>query len=133
MPASDLHDPEDRDATGVKVRYLYCPECGHFSGGGVCRVCKRGLGEFVPPVPEAVSCNRQVPGDYELSEVIGAAETDWNRIAEDDGGIIINGPILSCHASRLEPGSDRVEVWRVDGETAADCQAFVDRLESMQS
>ena len=52
MPASDLHDPEYRDATGVKVKYLYCPECGHFSGGGVCRVCKRGLGEFVPPAPE---------------------------------------------------------------------------------
>ena len=25
MPASDLHDPECRDATGVKVKYLYCP------------------------------------------------------------------------------------------------------------
>ena len=55
MPASDLHDPEDRDATGVKVRYLYCPDCGHFSGGGVCRVCQRGLGEFVPPAPETDS------------------------------------------------------------------------------
>ena len=55
MPASDLHDPEYRDATGVKVKYLYCPECGHFSGGGVCRVCKRGLGEFVPPAPETDS------------------------------------------------------------------------------
>ena len=44
MPVSDLHDPECRDSTGVKVKYLYCPECGHFSGGGVCRVCERGLG-----------------------------------------------------------------------------------------
>ena len=33
MPVSDLHDPEFRDATGTKVRYLYCPDCGYFSGG----------------------------------------------------------------------------------------------------
>ena len=52
MPASDLHDPEDRTSTGVKVKYLYCPDCGHYSGGGLCRVCQRGLGEFVPPKPE---------------------------------------------------------------------------------
>ena len=52
MPASDLRDPEDRDATGVKVKYLYCPDCGQFSGGGVCRMCGRGLGEFVPSAPE---------------------------------------------------------------------------------
>ena len=51
MPASDLHDPERRDATGVKVKYLYCPDCGGFSAGGVCRVCERGLGDFVPPAP----------------------------------------------------------------------------------
>ena len=55
MPASDLHDPEDRDATGVKVKYLYCPDCGLYSGGGVCRVCERGLGDFVPPVPARTS------------------------------------------------------------------------------
>ena len=59
MPASDLHDPEDRDATGVKVRNLYCPDCGQFSGGGVCRVCVRGLGEFVPPAPETYSTTHQ--------------------------------------------------------------------------
>ena len=35
MPVSDLRDPEYRDATGTKVRYLYCPDCGYFSGGGV--------------------------------------------------------------------------------------------------
>ena len=59
MPASDLHDPEDRDAIGQKVRCLYCPDCGHFSGGGVCRVCERGLGEFVPPAPETDSTTNQ--------------------------------------------------------------------------
>ena len=53
MPASDLHDPEDRDATGVKVKYLYCPDCGHYSGGGVCRVCERAYGDFRPPAPPA--------------------------------------------------------------------------------
>ena len=80
-----------------------------------------------------MSCDREVPGDYELSEVIEAAETDWNGVSEDDGGIIIDGPTLSCNVSRLEPGSDRVEVWRVDGESAADCQAFIDRLAAMQN
>ena len=55
MPASDLYDPEDRDATGVKVRYLYCPECGHYSGGGVCRMCEEGHVEFTPPVPPTVA------------------------------------------------------------------------------
>ena len=62
MPASDLHDPEDRDATGVKVRYLYCPDCGRFSGGGVCRVCDRGLGEFMPPAPETGSTTEPTRG-----------------------------------------------------------------------
>ena len=80
-----------------------------------------------------MSCNREVPGDYELSEVVEAAETDWNGISEDEGGIIIDGPALSCNASRLDPGSDRVEVWQVDGETPADCQAFIDRLAAMQN
>ena len=80
-----------------------------------------------------MSCNRDVPGDYELSEVVEAAETNWNGISEDDGGIIIDGPNVSCNASRLEPGSDRVFVWQVSGETDAECQAFVDRLEAMQS
>ena len=80
-----------------------------------------------------MSCDRKVPGDYELSEVIEAAETDRNGVSEDDGGIIIDGPTLSCNVSRLEPRSDRVEVWRVDGESAADCQAFIDRLAAMQN
>ena len=48
-----------------------------------------------------MSCNQAAPGDYELSEVIEAAETDWNGISEDDGGIIIDGPTLSCNVSRL--------------------------------
>ena len=79
-----------------------------------------------------MSCNQAVPGDYELSEVVEAAETDWNHVIEDESGFIIGGPNLVCNASRLEPGSDRVEVWQVDGETPADCQAFIDRLEAMQ-
>ena len=63
MPASDLHDLECRDATGVKVKYLYCPDCGRFSGGGVCRVCERGLGEFVPPAPERDSTTTPTKGE----------------------------------------------------------------------
>ena len=80
-----------------------------------------------------MSCNQAVPGDYELSEVIEAAGTDWSGISEDETGIFIDGPNLYCNASRVEPGSDRVEVWQVDGETARDCQAFIDRLAAMQS
>ena len=53
MPASDLVDPEDRTTVGRKVKYLYCLDCGHYSGGGVCRQCERGFGEFVAPAPEA--------------------------------------------------------------------------------
>ena len=79
-----------------------------------------------------MSCNRSAPGDYELSEVIEAAETNWSGISEDDGGLIIDGPAISCNASRLEPGSDRVEVWRVEGSTPADCLAFIERLAEIQ-
>ena len=53
MPASDLHDPNDRDATGALVATLYCPGCDEYSGGGLCRVCRRGTGEFAPPAPPA--------------------------------------------------------------------------------
>ena len=47
MPASDLHDPECRDGTCVKVKYLYCPDCGHYSGGDLCPVCEPGQGRWV--------------------------------------------------------------------------------------
>ena len=46
---------------------------------------------------------------------------------------MIHGPTLSCNASRLEPGSDRVEVLLLIGETAADCQEFIDRLVAAQN
>ena len=79
-----------------------------------------------------MSCNRSAPGDYELSEVLEAAETGWGGVAEDDGGLIIDGPNVSCNASRLEPGSDRVEVWRIESEDTEQCQAFLDRLAVIQ-
>ena len=79
-----------------------------------------------------MSCYRDVHGDYELSEVLEAAETDLNHTLEDESGIIIGGPNLVCNASRLHPGSDRVSVWQLFGMTPADCQTFVDRLEAMQ-
>lgn len=41
MSVQDLKDPEDRTRTGTKIKYLFCPECGHYSGGGVCRQCGR--------------------------------------------------------------------------------------------
>ena len=35
------HAPDARDATGQLVSERYCPRCDHFSGGGLCRVCRR--------------------------------------------------------------------------------------------
>ena len=80
-----------------------------------------------------MSCDREVPGDYELSEVVEAAEANRNGIAEEDGLIMIDGPTLSCYANRLEPGTDLVEVLLLIGETAADCQEFIDRLAAAQN
>ena len=78
-----------------------------------------------------MSCDRSASGDYELDEVIEAAETNWNGVSEDDGGIIVDGPNVSCNASRLDEGSDRVEVWRVNSDDPANCQAFIDRLAAL--
>ncbi len=41
MPATELHDANDRTAAGTPVANLYCHGCGHYSGGGLCRVCQR--------------------------------------------------------------------------------------------
>ncbi len=78
-----------------------------------------------------MSCDRSASGDHELDEVIEAAETNWNGVSEDDGGIIVDGPNVSCNASRLDEGSDRVEVWRVNSDDPANCQAFIDRLAAL--
>ena len=48
MPAQ----PNDRTATGRPVAELYCRQCGFYSGGGLCRVCQRGNGDYRPPMPE---------------------------------------------------------------------------------
>ena len=79
-----------------------------------------------------MSCDRSASGDHELDEVIEAAETNWNGVSEDDGGIIVDGPNVSCNASRLDEGSDRVEVWHVNSDDPANCQAFIDRLAALQ-
>ena len=52
MPTTDLKDANDRTRQDVLVRTLYCPECGEYSGGGVCRICVKGAGPvFVSPEP----------------------------------------------------------------------------------
>ena len=79
-----------------------------------------------------MSCDRSVPGDFELDEVLEAAETDRSGMAEDDGGIMVDGPNVSCNVSRLHEDSDRVEVWRVDGEDAEQCEAFIRRLTALR-
>ena len=80
-----------------------------------------------------MSCDRSAPGDYELDEVIEAAETDWNGVAEDEGNFIVYGPNVRCIASRLDQGSDRVEVWHVISDDSTKCQAFLDRLTTLQN
>ena len=37
------HAPDARDATGKLIADCNCPRCDHFSGGGLCRICKREL------------------------------------------------------------------------------------------
>ena len=53
---------ERRTAAGQLLKDLYCPGCDQYSGGGICRVCQRGQGEFTPPLPAqtfvAVVCSR---------------------------------------------------------------------------
>ena len=69
-----------------------------------------------------MSCNRDVPGDYELSEVIEAAGTDWYGVSEDEIGIFIDGPqsVLQRQPSRTRqrPGCNLASQWR-DGPPIA--------------
>ncbi len=37
------HAPNERDATDQLISECYCPRCYHFSGGGLCRICERGV------------------------------------------------------------------------------------------
>ena len=37
------HPPDARDATGRLISDYYCPRCDHYSGGGLCRVCRREI------------------------------------------------------------------------------------------
>ena len=37
------HAPDARDAIGKLIAECYCPRCGHFSGGGICRKCRREI------------------------------------------------------------------------------------------
>ena len=75
-----------------------------------------------------MSCNREVEGDFELEEVLEAIDAEAEGMVgftEDDGGLIIDGPRVSCNATRLEEGSDRVTVWNINSATETDCEEFV--------
>ena len=37
------HAPDAVDATGRLIADCYCPRCDHYSGGGLCRVCRREI------------------------------------------------------------------------------------------
>ena len=37
------HAPDALDATGRLIADCYCPRCDHYSGGGLCRVCRREI------------------------------------------------------------------------------------------
>ena len=55
------HAPDAVDATGKLFADCYCPRCDHFSGGGLCRICKRevaieerdGVARDTGPEPQA--------------------------------------------------------------------------------
>ena len=38
------HAPDAVDTTGRLIADCYCPRCDHYSGGGLCRVCRREVG-----------------------------------------------------------------------------------------
>ena len=57
MPASELRDPECRDATGRRVADLYCPGCDNYSGGGLCRVCQQEIAAGHRAVPSIQHTN----------------------------------------------------------------------------
>ena len=37
------HAPDAVDTTGRLIADCYCPRCDHYSGGGLCRVCRREI------------------------------------------------------------------------------------------
>ena len=37
------HASDAVDATGRLIADCYCPRCDHYSGGGLCRVCRREI------------------------------------------------------------------------------------------
>ena len=37
------HAPDAVDATGRLIADFYCPRCDHYSGGGICRMCRREI------------------------------------------------------------------------------------------
>ena len=37
------HAPDAVDATGRLIADCYCPRCDHYSGGGICRMCRREI------------------------------------------------------------------------------------------
>ena len=58
------HSPDARDATGKLIADCYCPRCDHFSGGGLCRVCRREL---------AIEAQDAEPESKEATGIAGAA------------------------------------------------------------
>ena len=74
------HAPDAVDATGKLIADCYCPRCDHFSGGGLCRVCKRELAieaadnenaieEDNGPASDAHAATPE-PGDHKQLELI---------------------------------------------------------------
>ncbi len=37
------HAPDAVDTTGRLIADCYCPRCDHYSGGGICRMCRREI------------------------------------------------------------------------------------------
>ena len=59
------HAPDAVDATGKLIADCYCPRCDHFSGGGLCRVCRRELAiEEQEAAAGVTDVPRDRPSDY---------------------------------------------------------------------
>ena len=63
------HAPDARNATGQLISECYCPRCDHYSGGGLCRVCRREIAveeANAAPTEDASTATPDHPGQRPL-------------------------------------------------------------------
>ena len=63
------HAPDARNATGQLISECYCPRCDHYSGGGICRVCRREIAveeANAAPTEDSSTTTPEHPGQQPL-------------------------------------------------------------------